>query len=66
MMVRRHPDRSGVPYRFVDWEAFPESRTQLEWLAGGRIASPTITVGGRVLVQPSIRELDRALALAGY
>jgi mycoredoxin len=23
MMVRRHLDRAGVPYRFVDWDAHP-------------------------------------------
>jgi mycoredoxin len=66
MMVRRYLDRAGVPYRFVDWDAHPEVRSELEWLAGGRIASPTITVGGQVLVQPSIRELEWALGRAGY
>jgi mycoredoxin len=66
MMVRRHLDRAGVPYRFVDWDAHPEVRGQLEWLAGGRLASPTVTVGGQVLVQPSLRELDWALSRAGY
>lgn len=66
MMVRRYLDRAGVPYRFVDWDAHPGVRSELEWLAGGRIASPTITVGGQVLVQPSIRELEWALARAGY
>ncbi|MFG1192676.1 glutaredoxin family protein [Xanthobacter flavus] len=66
MMVRRHLDRAGVPYRFIDWEAYPEARTQLEWIAGGRIGSPTVTIGGQVLVQPSLRELDSALSRAGY
>jgi len=66
MLVRRHLDRIGVPYRFVDWEAYPEARSQLEWLAGGRVASPTVTVGGQVLVQPSIHEVDRALARIGF
>ena len=63
MMVRRHLDRAGVPYRFVDWEAAPQARAQLEWLAGGRLASPTVTVGGQILVQPSLRELDGAVSL---
>lgn len=66
MMTRRHLDRAGVPYRFVDWDASPRARTQLEWLAGGRLASPTVTVGGQILVQPSLRELDWALMRAGY
>lgn len=66
MMVRRYLDRAGIPYRFVDWEAHPEVRSELEWLAGGRLASPTIKLGGQVLVQPSMRELEWALARAGY
>lgn len=66
MMLRRHLDRAGVPYRFVDWDSNPGVRAQLEWLAGGRLASPTVTVGGQVLVQPSAQELEWALARAGY
>ena len=66
MMVRRHLDRAGVPYHCVDWEAYPEARSQLEWLAGGRIASPAVTIGGQVLVQPSLRDLDCAWSRAGY
>lgn len=50
MMVRRHLDRAGVPYRFIDWEAHPEARTQLDWIAGGRIGSPTVTKIGRAHV----------------
>ncbi len=65
MMVRRHLDRTGVPYRFVDWDAHPEARSELEWLAGGRLASPTVRIGNQVLVQPTIHELDWALLRAG-
>jgi mycoredoxin len=66
MMVRRHLDRAGIAYRFVDWDAYPEVRDRLEWLTGGRLASPTVTMGGQVLVQPSLRELDLALGRVGY
>lgn len=66
MMVRRHLDRAGVLYRFIDWDLNPEARNQLEWLAGGRIGSPTVTIGGQVLVQPSLQELDWALSRVGY
>ncbi len=61
MMVRRYLDRAGVPHRFIDWDAHPEVRAELEWLADGRLASPTVRIGGRILVQPSIQELDWAL-----
>src|SRR3989344_1014594 len=66
MMVRRHLDRAGVPYRFVDWEAAPQARTQLEWLAGGRLASPTATGGGPVLVPPPLRGPAWGPRRAGY
>ncbi|MFZ5667835.1 MAG: glutaredoxin family protein [Pseudomonadota bacterium] len=66
MMMRRYLDRAGVPYRFVDWDAYPEVRSQLEWAPGGRLASLTIKVGGQVLVQPSTRELALALDWSGY
>ncbi len=66
MMTRRYLDRAGVPYRFVDWDVHPEVRSELEWLAGGRLASPTVKVGGQVLVQPTLDELRWALSRIGY
>ncbi|WP_424140529.1 glutaredoxin family protein [Roseomonas chloroacetimidivorans] len=65
MMVRRYLDRAGVPYQFVDLETHPEVRHQLEWVTGGYVASPTVYVGGEVLVQPSISELEWALSRSG-
>lgn len=64
-MVRRHLDRLGVPYRYVDLELDPEAASQVAWLTGGYASHPTVSVGGRLLVEPSIAELDRTLAQEG-
>jgi mycoredoxin len=64
-MVRRHMDRLGVPYRYVDLEADPRAAAQVRWLTGGHLNHPTVNVAGEVLVQPSMAELDWALERAG-
>jgi mycoredoxin len=64
-MARRHLDRLGVPYEYVDLDLHPDVESRLAWLTGGRVHSPTVSVGGEVLVQPTIRELEWALARRG-
>ena len=64
-LVRRHLDRLGVPYQYVDLEAHPRAAAQVRWLTGGYVSHPTVSVAGEVLVEPSIGELDLALERAG-
>jgi mycoredoxin len=64
-MLRRWLDRRRIPYRYVDVERDPRMRSRLEWLTGGRVRSPTVVVGGDVLVQPTIEELEWALRRNG-
>ena len=64
-MVRRHLDRLGIPYRYVDLETDPEAAAQVRWLTGGYLSHPTVSVAGEVLVEPNITELDWALERAG-
>ena len=64
-MARRHLDRLGIPFEYVDLDRHPEVESRLAWLTGGRVHSPTVSVGGDVLVQPTIRELEWALARHG-
>jgi mycoredoxin len=63
--VRRHLDRLGVPYRYVDIERDPGAAAQLRWMTGGYLSHPTVAVAGEVLVEPSQYELDWALSRAG-
>ena len=70
MMVRRHLDRAGVPYRFVDWDAAPQARTQLEWLAGGPSPGEAMALIEEVqalmhLLEPSQRRILE-LRLQGF
>jgi mycoredoxin len=64
-MVRRHLDRRGIPYRYVDLEADPAAAAQVRWLTGGYLSHPTVNVAGEVLVEPGLAELDWALERAG-
>ena len=64
-MVRRHLDRLGIPYRYVDLETDPEAAAQVRWLTGGYLSHPTVSVAGEVLVEPNLAELDWALERAG-
>jgi mycoredoxin len=60
--VRRFLDRNGIPYRYIDLEASPEAVRRLRWLTGGSASHPTVVIGDEVLVEPSLGELESALA----
>ena len=64
-MVRRYLDRMRLPYRYVDIERDPHAVRQLQWWTGGYASHPTVYIGGEVLVEPTVRELDWALARSG-
>jgi len=64
-LVRRHLDRLGVRYEYADLDVHPEAGTRLAWLTGGRVHRPVVSVGGELLVQPSISGLRRALGGSG-
>lgn len=64
-MVRRYLDRAGLAYEYVDLDLHPELESRLEWVTGGRVYTPVVYVGGEVLVQPSLRELEWALSRGG-
>lgn len=64
-MIRRHLERLGLPYRYVDLDANPQAATQLRWWTGGYVSHPTVYIGGEVLVEPTLRELEWALARSG-
>lgn len=64
-MVRRYLDRAGLPYEYVDLDRHPELESRLEWVTGGRVHTPVVYVGGEILVQPSLRELEWALSRGG-
>jgi mycoredoxin len=63
-LIRRYLERRGIPYRYVDLERDPAAAARLRWLNGGRLSHPAVAIGGSILVEPSLDELDWALAEA--
>jgi mycoredoxin len=63
--VRRYLDRLGVPFQFRDMEDDPEATRRVQWWTGGYASHPTLQIGGQVLVEPSLNELDWALSQNG-
>jgi mycoredoxin len=61
-IIRRHLERLGIPYRYVDIELDPVAAAQLRWWSGGRLSHPTVSIGGAILIEPTLDELDAALA----
>jgi mycoredoxin len=64
-MVRRYLDRLGIPYVYRDMEHDPSAARQVKWWSGGSFSHPTVQIGGQVLVEPSLDELDWALSRVG-
>ncbi len=60
-MVRRYLDRLGIPFIYHDMDRDPQAARQVEWWTGGYRSHPTIQIGGNVLVEPSMGELQMAL-----
>jgi len=64
-MVRRYLERMRLPYRYVDLDSEPHAARQLRWWTGGSVSHPTVYIGGEVLVEPTLRELEWALTRSG-
>ncbi len=63
--ARRYLDRNKIPYTYRNIETDPAALRQVEWWTGGYASHPTIQLGGDILVEPSVEELDAALMNAG-
>ncbi|HEX5840060.1 MAG TPA: glutaredoxin family protein [Anaerolineales bacterium] len=64
-MVRRYLDRLGVPYIYRDMEYDRTAARQVQWWTGGSSSHPTVQIGGQILVEPTLDELDWALSRVG-
>ncbi len=64
-MVRRYLDRLGIPYIYRDMEYDPAAANRVRWWTGGYFSHPTVQIGGDILVEPSMGELQWALAQNG-
>jgi glutaredoxin len=57
-----HLKQMGVPFRYIDVEQDTEASEWVKAQNGGKERKPTIDVDGRILIEPSDRELESALA----
>lgn len=55
----------GLGWTEYDTEADPDALDQMVKLSGRR-SVPTLVIGDRVLVEPSVADIDDALGAAGY
>jgi mycoredoxin len=60
--VRRLLDRLGVRYVYYDMEKDPQARQRVQWWAGGHPSHPTLQILGEILIEPTLDELQLALA----
>lgn len=58
----RQLDEADISYRVVDLDASPEYGARIEARTGGYRTVPTLDIGGDLLVNPSLREVQAALA----
>lgn len=56
----------GLEWQEFDTEADPAAAERARSLNNGTLRVPTLAIGDRVLVEPSVAELDDALVAAGY
>ena len=63
--LRRYLDRLGISYYFRDMEYDPEAARRVQWWTGGKASHPTVQIGGQVLVEPSLDEIDWVLSRHG-
>jgi len=62
--TQRYLDAVGVDYRYVDLGADPDAQAML--VAAGHLAIPVVvTTDGTVLIEPTARELARAIGTPG-
>lgn len=64
-MIRRALDRAGIDYQYVDLDLHPEVDRKMRMLARGGLHTPVVYIGGEWLMEPSLREVQYALARHG-
>jgi mycoredoxin len=59
--TRAHLDALGVDYQYFDVDADPQAKAFVEEQNGGKQKTPTVAIGGRILIEPENAELDEVL-----
>jgi mycoredoxin len=58
----RQLDEAAIDYQVVDIDEQPEHGPKIEAQTGGYRTVPTLDVGGQLLVNPSLNQVQQALA----
>ena len=58
-------DSLGVQFEYVDVEADAKAQAWVKQQNGGKQKTPTVDINGRILIEPSERELEEASAAPG-
>ena len=62
--TRSHLDSLGISYQYFDVDADPQAKQWVIQRNGGKQKTPTVDIGGRILVEPENDELDELLGKA--
>jgi mycoredoxin len=63
--TRRHLDRLGVTYQYINVERDLQASAWVKQQNGGKERKPTVKIGEQVLAEPSAQELESALRQEG-
>ena len=64
-MIRRSLERAGIDYAYVDLDLHPDAEDKLRLASGGDLRTPVLFVDGEWLMEPSMRQVQQALARHG-
>jgi len=59
--TRAHLDALGIDYQYIDVDADPEAQAWVAAQNNGKQKTPTVAIGGRILIEPENDELDEVL-----
>ncbi len=62
--LKRQMDEAGIPYREIDLDLDGSYDDRIIEKTGGYRTVPTLEVGGELLVNPTIRQVEAALGSA--
>jgi len=63
--TRNSLDSLGVPYEYIDVDQDAKAQAWITEQNGGKRQTPTVDIGGRILIEPDERELEEALRGSG-
>ena len=63
--TREQLDGLAVKYEYINVEEDPAANKHITDLNNGKRKTPTVDLGGRILIEPSNEEMEKALRASG-